>query len=103
MEYISRNGNKADFTKLSSELELQNKELLGGVQSGMHLVESCRPSGRTESKNIFKCQGKRERMSLGYAPKQQSVICKWLMLIRIKGWGENGGEFTLVGSADGSG
>lgn len=37
-------------TKLSSEIEQENKEVLGGVQSGMHLVESRRPSGRTESK-----------------------------------------------------
>ena len=36
------------FTKLSSEIVPQNKESQGIVQSGIHLVESCRPSGRTE-------------------------------------------------------
>lgn len=79
MEYISRNGNNADFTKLSSEIELQNRELLGGVQSGMLLVEGCRPSGRTESKNIFKCQGDRERENeLRLRP--QATKCDLLML-----------------------
>lgn len=39
---------KEGFTKLSSEIVPQNKELPGTVQSGIHLAESCRPSGRTE-------------------------------------------------------
>lgn len=39
---------QAGFTKLSSEIVQQNKELPGVAQSGMHLVETHHPSGRTE-------------------------------------------------------
>lgn len=36
------------FTRLSSKTVQRNTELPEGVQSGMHLFESCRPSERTE-------------------------------------------------------
>ena len=55
---------QVSFTKLSSETVLQNKELPEVAQSGMHLVESCHPSERTEQKKHIQRINSWKKMAL---------------------------------------